>query len=202
MSAEKKVTVIELPYTESVSCFLEQKGKYIWSFTFIKDGATVLFKGNILNPDQDKLIELISENMSEYFSSYGISGLNAAVSAILNAIENPQDYLWKDKEDVDIMSKSPAEDNEVIEEKKPPIAVEKTIKKVEEPPIDIIEVTEKVETPPTDVEEITEEAPSIEQRAIELLEKFDVKEVTEEAPPIDVKEIAEEAPPIDVKEIT
>jgi len=97
MSTEENVAVIELPYTESVACYLEKKGKYLWSFTFVKDGATVLFKGNILNPDQDKLIESITDNMGVYFSSYGISGLNAAVSKILDVIENPSNYTWRIK---------------------------------------------------------------------------------------------------------
>ena len=146
MSSEKKVAVIELPYTESVSCFLEKKGKYLWAFAFVKDGATVLFKGNILNPSDDKLTELISENMSEYFSSYGVSGLKAAVSKILDVIENPHNYTWKDKEDVTIL-KLPVKDKKVIEEKKPTVDVEIDIEKKEELPIDIEEITEPEELP-------------------------------------------------------
>ena len=164
MSIEKTVAVIELPYTESVSCFLERKGKYLWSFTFVKDGATVLFKGNILNPSADKLIELISENMSEYFASYGVSGLNAAVNKILDVIENPQNYTWKEKEEVTIL-KLPVEDKKVIEEKKPPVDVEKDIKKKEEPLIDI-EKTSESEDQPKEALEIpspilTEDKPEI-----------------------------------------
>ena len=117
MSTEENITVIELPYTESVSCYLEKKGKYLWSFTFVKDGATVLFKGNILNPDQDKLIESITDNMEDYFSSYGISGLNAAVDKILDVIENPSNYTWQSKEDIDILNKLPTDVGEIKEDK-------------------------------------------------------------------------------------
>ncbi|MHA2060740.1 MAG: hypothetical protein ACW963_00400 [Candidatus Sifarchaeia archaeon] len=173
MSIEENVAVIELPYTESVSCYLERKGKYLWSFTFVKDGATVLFKGNILNPDQDKLIESITDNMASYFSSYGISGLHAAVSKILDVIENPSNYTWQNKEDIDILHKLPEDVAEIKEEKEVPLT-------------DIRETKETKETL-VEVEEIKET-----EKPLSEAIKTPISKISEEKPELLVKEIAVE----------
>jgi hypothetical protein len=173
MSTEENVAVIELPYTESVSCYLERKGKYLWSFTFVKDGATVLFKGNILNPDQDKLIESITANMGSYFSSYGISGLNAAVSKILDVIENPSNYTWQNKEDIDILIKLPEDVAKTKEEKEVPLT-------------DIRETKETKETL-TEVEEIKET-----EKPLSETIKTPISKISEDKPELLVKEIVVE----------
>jgi len=165
MSIEENVAVIELPYTESVSCYLERKGKYLWSFTFVKDGAKVLFKGNVLNPDQDKLIESITENMADYFSSYGISGLKAAVSRILDVIENPSNYTWQNREDSDILNKIPEDVAEIKEEKEIPLTDIRVTDETKETLLEVEEIKETEEplseTIKTSISKISEEKPEL-----------------------------------------
>ncbi len=165
MSTEENVAVIELPYTESVACYIEKKGKYLWSFTFVKDGSAVLFKGNILNPDQDKLIESITENMADYFSSYGISGLKAAVNKVLDVIENPDNYTWQNRDDMDVLNKTPEDVAEIEEEEEIPLT---DISETEETKETLVEVEEikETETPlsetiETPISEISEEKPEL-----------------------------------------
>ena len=110
----------------------------------LKRQAPLIFRVDFSTPgDYFFFVGDLAENMADYFSSYGISGLKAAVSKILDVIENPGNYTWQNREDIDILNKIPEDVAEIKEEKEVPLT---DIRVTEETKETLVEVEEIKET--------------------------------------------------------
>ncbi|MFX1512868.1 MAG: hypothetical protein ACFFCQ_09805, partial [Promethearchaeota archaeon] len=89
MSEIRLVARVELPDSGGIICAIYQKSKFQWEFELIR-GNKIFFKKTVMNPDEDKLVDILTESEVEFIK---FSAVYDAAGLLTDVIEHPEKYV-------------------------------------------------------------------------------------------------------------